>query len=272
MPTRFHDKHRRAKRASRRLQLAFWLSLLLAHLGYTSVFFLPLIGLVTLGKSPHPIIASGGFIGFLAMPVIISLVAALYPTSRILTAYRTMRCALDAMTVDEQAASLGATPARPNNDPAERRYTNLIAELSLAADIDEPDAYVLRDDHSINAFALSDTNGDLALAVSQGALNNLSRDELQAILAHEFGHIENGDPTLYNRLTAMLSCYYSNGGSLQLCRHGDTLRRLARPCRQSLHNSLTNYYRQKPQLTLKQAHLRFALEYLLMPQALPAGE
>lgn len=42
MPTRFHDKHRRAKRASRRLQLAFWLSLLLAHLGYTSVFFLPL--------------------------------------------------------------------------------------------------------------------------------------------------------------------------------------------------------------------------------------
>ena len=212
MPTRFHDKHRRAKRASRRLQLAFWLSLLLAHLGYTSVFFLPLIGLVTLGKSPHPIIASGGVIGFLAMPVIISLVAALYPTSRILTAYHTMRRTLDAMTVDEQAASLGATPACPNNDPAERRYTNLIAELSLAADIDEPDAYVLRDDHSINAFALSDTNGDLALAVSQGALDNLSRDELQAVLAHEFGHIENGDPVLYNRLTAMLSCYYSNGG------------------------------------------------------------
>ena len=213
MPTRFHDKHRRAKRASRRLQLAFWLSLLLAHLGYTSVFFLPLIGLVTLGKSPHPIIASGGVIGFLAMPVIISLIAALYPTSRILTAYHTMRRTLDAMTVDEQAASLGATPACPNNDPAERRYTNLIAELSLAADIDDPDAYVLRDDHSINAFALSDTNGDLALAVSQGALDNLSRDELQAVLAHEFGHIENGDPVLYNRLTAMLSCYYSNGGS-----------------------------------------------------------
>ena len=212
MPTRFHDKHRRAKRASRRLQLAFWLSLLLAHLGYTSVFFLPLIGLVTLGKSLHPIIASGGVIGFLAMPVIISLIAALYPTSRILTAYHTMRHTLDAMTVDEQAASLGATPACPNND-AERRYTNLIAELSLAADIDEPDAYVLRDDHSINAFALSDTNGDLALAVSQGALDNLSRDELQAVLAHEFGHIENDDPVLYNRLTAMLSCYYSNGGS-----------------------------------------------------------
>jgi len=33
-----------------------------------------------------------------------------------------------------------------------------------------------------------------------------------------------------------------------------------------------NYYRQKPQLTLKQAHLRFALQHLLMPQALPAGE
>ena len=52
----------------------------------------------------------------------------------------------------------------------------------------------------------------------------------------------------------------------------DTLRRLAYPYRQSLHNSLANYYRPKPQLTLKQAHLRFALQHLLMPQALPAGE
>ncbi|SUX18555.1 Uncharacterised protein [Cardiobacterium valvarum] len=171
MPTRFHDKHRRAKRASRRLQLAFWLSLLLAHLGYTSVFFLPLIGLVTLGKSSHPIIASGGVIGFLAMPAIISLIAALYPTSRILTAYRTMRRTLDAMTVDEQAASLGATPARPNNDPAERRYTNLIAELSLAADIDEPDAYVLRDDHSINAFALLPLPSARARSTTSAATN-----------------------------------------------------------------------------------------------------
>lgn len=64
----------------------------------------------------------------------------------------------------------------------------------------------------------------------------------------------------------------TSASSLQLCRHGDTLRRLAYPYRRTLYNSLTNYYRQKPQLTLKQAHLRFALQHLLMPQALPAGE
>ena len=44
------------------------------------------------------------------------------------------------------------------------------------------------------------------------------------------------------------------------------------PAWQPLYNSLANYSRQKPQLTLKQAHLRFALQHLLMPQALPAGE
>ena len=64
----------------------------------------------------------------------------------------------------------------------------------------------------------------------------------------------------------------TSASSLQLCRHGDTLRRLAYPYRQTLYNSLTNYYRPKPQLTLKQAHLRFALQHLLMPQTLPAGE
>ena len=34
MPTRFLDKHRRAKRASRRLHLAFWLGALVSYLCY----------------------------------------------------------------------------------------------------------------------------------------------------------------------------------------------------------------------------------------------
>ena len=34
MPTRFLDKHRRAKRASRHLHLAFWLGALVSYLCY----------------------------------------------------------------------------------------------------------------------------------------------------------------------------------------------------------------------------------------------
>ena len=45
---------------------------------------------------------------------------------------------------------------------------------------------------------------DAALTVTQGALEYTSRDELQAIVAHEFSHLLNGDMRLNTRLVAVL--------------------------------------------------------------------
>lgn len=42
---------------------------------------------------------------------------------------------------------------------------------------------------AVNAFAL----GRQTIAVTRGALNAFSKDELQGVLSHEFGHIVNGD-------------------------------------------------------------------------------
>ena len=213
MPTRFHDKHRRAKRASRRLHLAFWLGALVSYLCYLIIIVPLFIFMAALFITPN---ASGPDAGLnnLMMLVLfgVAVIAVFLPVFKLLKAYNGRKRELGQQSAGEQAEALGGSPARPDDDPLENRYVNLVAELSLAASIPAPAAYVLRDDDSINAFALSGAGDSLALAVSRGALDNLTRDELQAVLGHEFGHIENGDPTLYNRLTAMLSCYYSNGG------------------------------------------------------------
>lgn len=45
----------------------------------------------------------------------------------------------------------------------------------------------------LNAFATGSSQNNALLAVSSGLLNTLSKDELEGVLAHEIGHIANGD-------------------------------------------------------------------------------
>src|SRR5690554_4532954 len=44
-----------------------------------------------------------------------------------------------------------------------------------------------------NAFATGWNRNDALVAVSQGLLERFSRDEVEAVLAHEIGHVANGD-------------------------------------------------------------------------------
>jgi heat shock protein HtpX len=44
--------------------------------------------------------------------------------------------------------------------------------------------------------------------VTVGAVQQLSRDELQGVIAHEFGHIFNGDTLISMRLAAMVMGFY----------------------------------------------------------------
>jgi Zn-dependent protease with chaperone function len=48
----------------------------------------------------------------------------------------------------------------------------------------------------INAFAAGHSTHDAAVAVTRGALESFTRDELQGVVAHEFSHILNGDMRL----------------------------------------------------------------------------
>jgi Zn-dependent protease with chaperone function len=94
----------------------------------------------------------------------------------------------------------GRLVAANTTDPAERRYLNVVQEMALAAGLPVPLCFVIDGDDSINAFAAGNDPQDAAIGVTRGALRNLTRDELQGVIAHEFSHIGNGDMRLSIRI------------------------------------------------------------------------
>ncbi|MBN2872430.1 MAG: M48 family metallopeptidase [Halothiobacillaceae bacterium] len=87
---------------------------------------------------------------------------------------------------------------------AERQYLNIVDEMAIAAALPRPRVFLLDREAGINAFAAGTRPENAAVAVTQGALDNLSRDELAGVVAHEFGHIANSDIKLSVRVAAMV--------------------------------------------------------------------
>jgi Zn-dependent protease with chaperone function len=103
------------------------------------------------------------------------------------------------------AEMLGGEPVDPaTTDPAERRLRNVVEEMSLASGVPVPSVYIL-DEAAINAFAAGYGPTDAAIGVTRGCIENLTRDELQGVVAHEFSHILNGDMRLNIRLMGLLN-------------------------------------------------------------------
>ncbi len=103
------------------------------------------------------------------------------------------------------AESVGAVAVPPDtSDPQLRRLRNVIEEVAIAAGVPVPDIYLMADEPGINAFAAGYSTSDAAVCVTRGCLDNLSRDELQGVIAHEFSHVLNGDMRLNIRLMGLL--------------------------------------------------------------------
>ena len=102
------------------------------------------------------------------------------------------------------ARRAGAREAWPSSREAERRLCNIVSELSIAASMKPPKTMMLPREDSINAFAAGWDQADAIVAVTQGAIDRLSRDELQGLLAHEFSHLREGDTRLNMRLAGMV--------------------------------------------------------------------
>lgn len=87
----------------------------------------------------------------------------------------------------------------------ERRLMNIVEEMSIASGLPVPDVFILDNEENINAFAAGFGTQDAAVGITRGALEQLSRDELQGVIAHEFSHIFNGDMRLNIRLIGVLN-------------------------------------------------------------------
>lgn len=105
----------------------------------------------------------------------------------------------------ELATLLAGRPVpRGSGRDDERRLINVVDEMAIASGLPAPPLYVLNRERGINAFVAGLSPGQAVVVVTQGALEQLSRDELQAVIAHEFSHILHGDIRLNLRAVYVL--------------------------------------------------------------------
>jgi heat shock protein HtpX len=104
---------------------------------------------------------------------------------------------------------MGAQPVREWEAP---QLYQVVDKLARKADLKRlPTLYWLGSNQP-NAFAMG-TKEEPYLGVTQGLLNQLNERQLQAVLAHEIGHIQNGDLHVLglaesmSRLTSVLSTF-----------------------------------------------------------------
>ncbi len=112
---------------------------------------------------------------------------------------------------------LGGREVTAPDDALERRLLNVIDEMAIASGQPIPAVFVLPREDAINAFVAGWSSSDMALSVTQGALERLTRAELQGLVAHEFGHIKEDNLPLSMRVLALvwgLSLVHGFGQSL----------------------------------------------------------
>ena len=99
--------------------------------------------------------------------------------------------------------STGAREVVTPATDAEKQLVNVVEEMAIAAGIPKPRIWIV-DDPDPNAFATGIDPQHAHVAVTQGLLDLMSRDELQGVIAHELGHIKNFDVRLMTTLAALV--------------------------------------------------------------------
>ena len=72
---------------------------------------------------------------------------------------------------------------------------NIVSDMAMIAKVPMPRIFIIEDE-SPNAFATGSSPEKAAVAVTTGLLELLNREELEGVIAHEFGHIRNYDVRL----------------------------------------------------------------------------
>lgn len=88
--------------------------------------------------------------------------------------------------------SVGAQVIEQPSSEGERWLVETVQRQAREAGIGMPEVAIY-DSPEINAFATGASRNKALVAVSTGLLSNMTRDEAEAVLGHEVGHIANGD-------------------------------------------------------------------------------
>ncbi|MDD2893480.1 MAG: protease HtpX [Halothiobacillaceae bacterium] len=88
--------------------------------------------------------------------------------------------------------SVGAVVIEQPQNATEVWLMETVRRQANAAGIKMPEVAIY-DAPDINAFATGPSRNNALVAVSSGLLNYMNRDEAEAVMAHEIGHVANGD-------------------------------------------------------------------------------
>jgi heat shock protein HtpX len=95
----------------------------------------------------------------------------------------------------------------------EKQLNNVVEEMAISARLPKPRIWIVPDPDP-NAFATGIHSSASHIAVTEGLLQALDRDELQGVVAHEFGHIRNLDVRLMTLLAAIVGAVALIGDGL----------------------------------------------------------
>ncbi len=98
-------------------------------------------------------------------------------------------------------ASTGARPIDPAN-PRERMLDDVLEEMAIASGLPKPRGYVVPDPDP-NAFATGADPAHASIAVTEGLLAILNREELQGVVSHELSHVKDYDTRYMTVLAAL---------------------------------------------------------------------
>ena len=98
--------------------------------------------------------------------------------------------------------STHAVPIDPG-DPKQRMLDNVVEEMAIAAGVPKPAVYVIPDSDP-NAFATGTGPEKSSVAVTEGLLQTLTREELQGVVAHELSHVRNYDIRVMTVVAALV--------------------------------------------------------------------
>jgi heat shock protein HtpX len=102
------------------------------------------------------------------------------------------------------ATALADVAATATGDEALRlkQLDNVVTEMAIAAGLPRPAVYVVPDPDP-NAFATGRDPAHASIAVTQGLLDTLDREELQGVVAHEMSHVRNLDVRVMTLVAAL---------------------------------------------------------------------
>jgi heat shock protein HtpX len=108
--------------------------------------------------------------------------------------------------------AIKASRAKEVSEAEAPEIHHMVAELAQVYDVPKPRVYLIPSEQP-NAFATGRNPEHSAVAVTQGLLQYMPRDQVRAVLAHEFAHIKNRD-ILVSSIAAMIAGAISAIGNI----------------------------------------------------------